>query len=134
MIRRIGKMTIGIKNPSNYYIELINSFPPRPINNEAELLATQDKINSILDKQSLTQDDKDYLRVLGMLVYEYENNNEIIPEIEGIELLQALSEELGTKNQELLNIFVKESTILDILQNKQKMTIEQERELRKHFI
>ncbi|MDJ0649993.1 MAG: transcriptional regulator [Xenococcaceae cyanobacterium MO_188.B19] len=127
-------MTIGIKNPSNYYIELINSFPPRPINNEAELLATQDKINSILDKQSLTQDDKDYLRVLGMLVYEYENNNEIIPEIEGIELLQALSEELGTKNQELLNIFVKESTILDILQNKQKMTIEQERELRKHFI
>ena len=63
-------MTTGIENPSKYYIEPINSFPPRPINNQAELIATQNKINSILDKQNLTQDDKDYLRVLGMLVYE----------------------------------------------------------------
>ena len=71
-------------------MNLINSFPPRPIDNEAELVATQNKINSILDKQNLTQDDKDYLRVLGMLVYEYEENHEIIPEIKGVELLQAL--------------------------------------------
>ena len=72
-------MTTGIENPSKYYIELINSFPPRPINNQAELIATQNKINSILDKQNLTQDDKDYLQVLGMLVYEYEETHEVIP-------------------------------------------------------
>ena len=83
----MGKMTTGIKNPSKYYIELINSFPPRPINNQAELITTQNKINSILDKQNLTQDDKDYLRVLGILVYEYEETHEVIPEIQGIELL-----------------------------------------------
>ncbi len=126
-------MTTGIKNPSKYYIELINSFPPRPINNEAELIATQNKINSILDKQNLTQDDKDYLRVLGMLVYEYEEAHEIIPEIKGVELLQALSEELGIHDRDLLNIFKEESIILDILRGKQKLTIEQEQELIKRF-
>lgn len=127
-------MTIGIKSPSKYYIELINAFPPRPINNETELIATQNQINSILDRQNLTQDDKDYLQVLGVLVYEYEKSNEIIPEIEGIELLQALSEELSTHNQELLDIFVQESVISDILQGKQELTTKQEQELRKRFI
>ena len=34
-------MTTGTKTPSNYYMELINAFPPRPITNEAELTATQ---------------------------------------------------------------------------------------------
>lgn len=111
----------------------IDSFPPHPISNEIELIATQNKINSILDKQNLTQDDKDYLRVLGMLVYEYEGNNEVIPEIEGIELLQALSEELGTNNKILLKIFHQQSVILDILQGNQKLTIEQEQKLIKHF-
>ncbi len=126
-------MTTGIKNPSKYYMELINSFPPRPINNQAELIATQNKINSILDKQNLTQDDKDYLRVLGMLVYEYEETHEIIPDIKGIELLQALSEELGIHDRDLLHIFKEESVILDILQDKQKLTTEQEQELIKRF-
>ena len=126
-------MTIGIESPSKYYMELINSFPPLPINNETELVTTQNKINSILDKQNLTQDDKDYLKVLGMLVYEYEETHEIITNIEGVELLQALSEELGTKNRKLLDVFNKESVIIDILQGKQKLTVEQEQRLREGF-
>lgn len=115
-------------------MELINSFPPRPISNEIELIATQDKINSILDKPNLTQDDKDYLRVLGMLVYEYEQINEAIPEIKGLELLQALTNDLGTQNRDLLAIFKHESTILNILQGKQKLTKEQEQKLIENFI
>lgn len=126
-------MTTGIENPSEYYIELISSFPPRPINNETELIATQDKINSILDKSNLTQDDRDYLRVLGMLVYEYEQINEKIPEIKGIELLQALSEELGIQDRKLLSIFQNELTILNILQGKQKLTEKQEQKLIDNF-
>ncbi|MCY7278129.1 MAG: transcriptional regulator, partial [Phormidesmis sp. CAN_BIN44] len=61
-------MTTGLETPSSYYIELLNTFPPRPINSEAELIATQNRINSILDQATLAQDDRDYLKVLGMLV------------------------------------------------------------------
>jgi HTH-type transcriptional regulator / antitoxin HigA len=43
-------MTTGLKTPSHYYMELINTFPPRPIANEDELDATQERINTLLDK------------------------------------------------------------------------------------
>ncbi len=84
MIRKIGKITTGFKTPNNYYIELITTFPPRPIMNEVELIATQNRINFILDKGSLTKDDRDYLKILGMLVYEYEEKHENIPTICGV--------------------------------------------------
>ena len=75
-------MTTGLKTPNSYYMELITTFPPRPITNEAELIATQNRINDILDKGPLTRDDRDYLSVLGMLVYEYEEKHEPpMPEI-----------------------------------------------------
>ena len=67
-------MTTGLPTPSSYYLQLINSFPPRPINNESERLATQEKIDALLDKNHLTQDDLDYLQVLGSLIYDYEQN------------------------------------------------------------
>jgi HTH-type transcriptional regulator / antitoxin HigA len=75
--RRIGKMTVGLKTPSNYYMELITTFPPRPIANDEELTATQNRINEILDRASITSDDRDYLKVLGTLVYDYEEAHEI---------------------------------------------------------
>ena len=127
-------MTTGIKNPSKYYIELINAFPPRPITNEAELIATQKQINSILDQKQLNQDDRDYLKVLGMLVYEYEEKHEPIPEIRGVELLKAVSEEFGLKHKDLISIFNNELVILDILQGKKQLTKEQEQQLIKRFI
>ena len=37
-----------------------------PIANEAKLLATQEIIDAILGKQNITQDDKNYLKVLGL--------------------------------------------------------------------
>ncbi len=127
-------MTTGIKNPSKYYIELINAFPPRPITNEAELIATQKQINSILDQKQLNQDDRDYLKVLGMLVYEYEDKHEPIPEIRGVELLKAVSEEFGLKHKDLISIFNNELVILDILQGKKQLTKEQKEQLIKRFI
>jgi HTH-type transcriptional regulator/antitoxin HigA len=81
-------MTTGLKTPSNYYLQLINAFPPRPITNEAELIATQEQIDSFLDKKNITQDDKDYLKVLGTLVYDYEKEHEPMPVPRGIELLK----------------------------------------------
>ena len=76
-------MTIGLKTPSNYYIELIAAFPPRPIACDAELMATQNRINEILDRRQITQDDRDYLNVLGTLVYDYEQKHEPMPVLNG---------------------------------------------------
>ena len=75
-VRRIGKMTSGLKTPSNYYLELITAFPPRPITNELEYEATQTQINKVLDKPEINLDDRAYLKILGLTIYDYEDQTE----------------------------------------------------------
>jgi HTH-type transcriptional regulator / antitoxin HigA len=122
-------MTTGLKTPSSYYLQLINTFPPRPINDEAQLLATQDQIDAIIDRQNITQDDKDYLEVLGTLVYDYEQKHEPMPVLEGIELLKALMSEENLQPCDLLSIFEDESSVREILEKRQEMTAKQVQKL-----
>ncbi|NJL52141.1 MAG: transcriptional regulator [Hydrococcus sp. SU_1_0] len=126
-------MTTGIKTPSSYYLQLINTFPPRPINNEAELLATQEQIDVIVDKQDITQDDKDYLKVLGTLVYEYEQKYEPMPVPKGIELIKVLMTEENLQPRDLVAIFDNESTVTKVLEKNQEITAKQVQKLGKFF-
>lgn len=126
-------MTSGLKTPSSYYIELITTFAPRPITNEAELIATQNRINSILDKGNLTQDDRDYVNVLGTLVYDYEERNEPMPILKGVALLKALLEESNLQPKHLIPICESESNILDILNGKAKLNHNQIKQLAAFF-
>jgi HTH-type transcriptional regulator / antitoxin HigA len=126
-------MTTGLKTPSSYYLQLINTFPPRPINNEAELLATQEQIDAIIDKQDITRDDKDYLKVLGTLVYEYEQKHEPMPVPKGIELIKALMTEENLQPRDLVGIFDNESTVIKILEKNQEITAKQIQKLGEFF-
>ncbi|MFM6060545.1 MAG: type II toxin-antitoxin system HigA family antitoxin [Microcystis aeruginosa] len=123
-------MTIGLTSPSPYYLNLITEFAPRPLTNDAELMATQQRINSILDRNDLNQDDRDYLRVLGMLIYDYEEKNEKFPELTDAELLQTLMEEYDLKTPDFLEIFQQEQTILDILNGKRQLNSQEAFKLR----
>ena len=125
-------MNNGIKNP-NAYIELLKAFPPRPITAESELIATQETINSLLDKGEPTPDERDYLNVLGILVYEYEQTLEPIPDIYGIELLKALIVEFNLRQKDLVPIFKTESIISDILREKRQLTTEHIQKLAEFF-
>ena len=94
------------------YIKLLQTFPPRPIKSDEELLATQNVIDSLLDNTPLTLDEQDYLDLLGTLVYEYEQTKEPVPDIYGIELLKALMEEYGFHQKDLIPVFKTESRVL----------------------
>ena len=74
-------------------------------------------------------EDRDYLRVLGMLIYEYEENSEPIPKLEGVELLKALIEEDNLSPQYFLEIFDSEKVVLDVLQGKRKITLSEAKKL-----
>lgn len=118
---------------SSAYIELLQAFPPRPINAEEELIATQTAIDSLLDKGELTPDERDYLHVLGTLVYEYEQTLEPIPDIYGIELLNALIEDFDIIEKDLVPIFKTESIVSDILREKRQLTTEHIQKLAEFF-
>lgn len=100
----------------------MKKFPPRPITNEAELIAIQQRINYILDNRTLTQDDRDYLKVLGTLVYDYEQQHEEFPTLKGVALFKALLEESNLQPKDLVSIFGSESNVLDFLDGKVKLT------------
>ncbi len=104
------------------YLELLKQYPPRPIDNEEDLEMMQEVINRLLDKPQLTAEEREYLNVLGALIYEYEENQEPIPDIYGIELLKFILEERNLQKQDLLSIFESKSTLDDILDGQQYLT------------
>ncbi len=126
-------MTTGLKTPSSYYIEIITTFPPRPITCEAELNATQNRIDSIVNRRNLTQDDRDYLNVLGTLVYDYEQKHEPMPVLKGIKLLKALMIEDNIQEKDLIDIFESESWVSEVMNGKRELTVSQIQKLAKFF-
>lgn len=104
------------------YLELLKQYPPRPIHNEEDLEMMQEVINRLLDKPQLTAEEREYLNVLGSLIYEYEENQEPIPDIYGIELLKFILEEKKLQKQDLLSIFESKSTLDDIFDGQQELT------------
>lgn len=133
MINKTGKTTIGSRNHSAY-IELLKTFPPRPIASEEELVATQNVIDSLIDRSELTADEQDYLNVLGTLVYEYEQiHHEPIPDIHGVELIKALLDELGLRQKDLVPIFKTESIVSAILNGQRQLTANHIRKLAEFF-
>ena len=104
------------------YLELLKQYPPRPIHNEEDLEMMQEVINRLLDKPQLTVEEREYLNVLGSLIYEYEENQEPIPDIYGLELLKFILEERNLQKQDLLSIFESKSTLDDIFDGQQELT------------
>jgi HTH-type transcriptional regulator / antitoxin HigA len=126
-------MTTGLKAPSNDYLRLINAFPPRPITNEAELVATQKQINLVLDRPNLTTDDRDYLKVLGMLVYEYESKHEVFPQLKGVDFLKSMIEDMGLTPEDLVPILGDETIVMDVLNDRVTLTSTQVQQLAAFF-
>ncbi|AKE65784.1 hypothetical protein MYAER_3446 [Microcystis aeruginosa NIES-2549] len=104
------------------YLELLKQYPPRPIDNEEDLEMMQEVINRLLDKPQLTVEEREYLNVLGSLIYDYEENQEPIPDIYGLELLKFILEEKNLQKQDLLSIFESKSTLDNILDGQQELT------------
>lgn len=118
---------------SNDYLNLVTKYPPRPITSEQELAKAQQVIDSLLDRDNLSQDESDYLNVLGTLVYEYEDNQELVPDIYGVELLKVLLSEFDLKQKDLVPIFKTESIASEILNGKRQLTMRHIQELAKFF-
>ena len=125
-------MTLGLnKHPT--YIELLLAFPPRPIKTEEEMLATQKIIDFLIDSAPLTSDEEDYLNILVTLVYEYEQTQEPVPDIYGVDLLKVLIEENELLQKDLVPIFKTESIISAVLKKRRKLTTRHIEELAEFF-
>jgi HTH-type transcriptional regulator/antitoxin HigA len=125
-------MTLGLSSNLNY-LELLNTFPPRPIANEEDFNKTQKIIDTLIDKGELTPDEQDYLSVLGSLIRDYEDINLTLPKLNPVELIQALLDDAGLQIQDLTFIFGNEMTFSKILTNQQELTLSQIKKLSEFF-
>ena len=132
MKQTIGKMTLGLSSNLNY-LELLNTFPPRPIANEEDFNKTQKIIDTLIDKGELTPDEQDYLSVLGSLIRDYEDINLTLPKLNPVELIQALLDDAGLQIQDLIFIFGNEINLSKILTNQQELTLSQIKKLAEFF-
>ncbi|MEM9213348.1 MAG: transcriptional regulator [Cyanobacteria bacterium P01_F01_bin.150] len=103
------------------------------ITSETELDITQKQIDQILDKTTPSQDDRDFLNVLGMLVYDYEQKHEPSYLLTGIELLNALMAEENLQPQDLVPPFETENEATAVLKGSQPLTVQQIQTLAKRF-
>lgn len=115
------------------YIQLLQKFPPRTITNDQQLAATQEVIDSLLDRAELTPEESDYLNVLGTLVFDYEQKNETIADIYGVELLKVLIAERNLRQKDLIPVFKTESIVSEILNGKRQLTVRHLQELAQFF-
>jgi HTH-type transcriptional regulator/antitoxin HigA len=116
------------------YLDLLNDFPPCPVTTEDEFEATQAVINKLLDKSDLTLEEETYLDVLGTLVSDYESQQEnLIPDIYGVELLKFLVREHNLKQKDLVSIFKTESIVSEMFNGKRQLTTHHIQELARFF-
>lgn len=113
-----------VQSKSEQYICLLQTFPPRPIKSEEDFFAVQSVIDDLIDSPEMTQEQQDYLNILGMLVHEYEEQNINIPDISGVYLLTELIKEFGFKQKDLVPVFKTESIVSAVLNGQRKLTLE----------
>ena len=115
------------------YLNLIIDFPPRPIVSEKDFYATQFVINKLLDQPELTPEEEEYLDVLGLLIDDYEEQQDLIPDIYGVELLKVLISENNLKQKDLVVIFKTESIVSEILKGKRQLNKDHIEKLANYF-
>lgn len=122
-----------IQEKQKSYIDLLLEFPPRPIHSEEGLDAVQKVVYDLIDRGNLSDDEKDYMNVLCTLVEQYEQIHHPIPDIYGVELIEALLEEFDLKQKDLVPIFKTESIVSAVLNGHRKLMTEHIEKLAEFF-
>lgn len=115
------------------YTNLLLQFSPRLICSDEEYWQTQDVIDRFLEQPDLTQEQLDYLSLLGMLIERYDTESETEGAIEsdtllqlrGVSLIQALLHQTDVGRSRLVSIFQTEKVLSNVLSGKLKPTTEQ---------
>ena len=122
-----------IETDSHTYIEMLTTFPPRPIKSSIECDEVQAVIDRLLDEQKLSEEQRDYLNLLGLLIEDYEAKVFPISDIYGVELLKVLIADRSLKQKDLVPIFKTESIVSAVLSGQRNLTVEHIENLARFF-
>jgi HTH-type transcriptional regulator/antitoxin HigA len=120
--------------PGEAYFALVRRFPLRPIESDAELEGARAVLNELLDRDSLSRDQEDYLDVLGDLLDKYERANHPLPPVSGLDMLRHFLDTRGvTHTQASRGAGIAASTLSSILTGKRRMNRDHIEALARYF-
>ena len=121
-------------NKHDRYLELVVQFPLRPIHTEEELDRAIRMIDTLIDREHLRTEEKDYLDVLSDLVEHYEAVHHAIPPLPDGDLLSYLIEAKGVTQIEVANESgIARSTISEVIAGRRKLSRGQINKLARYF-
>lgn len=116
------------------YLELVRTFPLRPIRSESVLDRASQVAGDLAVKKKLSVEERDYLDVLSDLIIKYENEHHPIEPVSEDRMLAFLIEQKGVSQQQCArDAGVAGSTLSAVMQGKRKMTREQVERLCRYF-
>jgi len=119
---------------SDRYLELLAKFPLRPIRTEDELDAATVVIHELIDQDTRTTAEDDYLGVLSDLVEQYEEVHYPMEEVTDAEMLAYLMEIQGrTQTDVARGAKIAASTVSEVLSGKRKLNRAQIGKLARYF-
>jgi HTH-type transcriptional regulator / antitoxin HigA len=105
------------------YRALLQKYPPRPIRTDDEHQRASAVINALVDRPTLTADEKDYLDVLGLLVADYEDSIFEHPQFTPVDRLRSLMEEHSLSQAALARrTGIAVTSLSDILNGKRRIS------------
>ena len=105
----------------NEYRALLTAYPPRPIEEEAQLPHVEERIWELLAIDERTPAQDAYLTLLSGLVERWETEHVEIPPLTGIELVKALLAERELRQKDLVPVFGTESIVSEVLSGKRDL-------------
>lgn len=116
------------------YAELLVTYRPRSIRDEAEAARIQTQIDALIDKRGRTKAEDELLSLLGDIMFTWEGGNEPLPDLPPHEMAQALMELNDYKQIDLVGpVFPTQSIASEVLSGKRAMTYEYVHRLSEFF-
>ena len=117
-----SKLKTSATGPDRY-LELVQELPLRPIRSEAELDRAIVMVNGLIDRETRTPEEEDYLDVLSDLIEKYESAAHQIAPASDAEIFQHLIEAKGVTQAKVAEeTGMARSTISEILSGKRTLT------------
>ncbi len=116
------------------YLELLARFPLRRIRSEVELDAATEVIHELIDRETRTPAEEDYLDVLSDIVEKYETVHYPMRDVTDGEMLKYLLEVKSVTQVHVAEAAgIAESTISEVLSGKRKLNRAQIGKLARYF-
>ena len=115
------------------YAALLSAIRPEVIRDEKQNRAYIGRLEVLSSKKHLTSAEQKLMRLLLLLVEDFERNSDPVPDAGPIDVLRHLMEAHGLRPRDLTDVFGTESIVSEILHGKRDLTKEHIRRLSIRF-